>query len=620
LNGRSVGAVVLGVAVLLGLSACGDRSPWRSAEERINNAFPVANNVLAAVQRFGKLPNADASGKRPFDDEYQTRLRLRALGCAEGYEPSFLSSAAAIRKRLSAACFDKADVELLAWVQRRMLKELLLAPALRPVPETPPAIFSTTNDIREISFAAAAGIAVVTSDKAIEVIDIGSDESLFLDAKRPASATGAQVSPNGQVFAHTAGGDGLRLRESATGELLAAFPDHTQCIWLDADTAVLVRKDSTGSDLLDFQTDQLKPIKGQNAGPNMLVIANGASPGEFVIGGYGTISRFRLHRDATGPRLALLGEGRPPSAGWSFSRGDTTSDGSRFAHWNGRELWITDLSTLETRQVALPDFSVMSVSALSDPDKLLLRAHLTGMRNNYMFLVYSISRQTFSPVEEGEPTAASLVSRSQRPVRIPALDRVGFIAGKSVRLAEDPPHPLSFSAQSFDLYLQEQGLAMPKEQAESTAARLVRATPTVAMPGPIADLSANARVEAIGVYEPRGSSLGAGRGHRRAPINVLVRASDKPIVLVLTSYEAADWIITLGPRAQLKAVLLGGYEESSVAGVGDIRVHRIGRIYAYQSQGGQFTDLQQAVKRWTGKSIETFQGSYAGSSFMVGGI
>lgn len=41
--------------------------------------------------------------------------------------------------------------------------------------------------------------------------------------------------------------------------------------------------------------------------------------------------------------------------------------------------------------------------------------------------------------------------------------------------------------------------------------------------------------------------------------------------------------------------------------------------YAYQRGGAKYARVNSEVWQWTGKGIDTFQGSYTGSPFRVGG-
>ena len=94
---------------------------------------------------------------------------------------------------------------------------------------------------------------------------------------------------------------------------------------------------------------------------------------------------------------------------------------------------------------------------------------------------------------------------------------------------------------------------------------------------------------------------------------------NRPIVLVLSSYEPISWRIAGARAANLRAILLSGYSPSTVSGEEGVQVVQIGKQYTYERGGSGFHELQREVIRRTGSGIETFQGKYSGSSFIVGG-
>jgi hypothetical protein len=131
-------------------------------------------------------------------------------------------------------------------------------------------------------------------------------------------------------------------------------------------------------------------------------------------------------------------------------------------------------------------------------------------------------------------------------------------------------------------------------------------------------LARTAHVEAVSVYEAVAvHSPRIARPH--APVAVLVRASSRPAVLVLSSHQAVQWELALEPGAALHAVLLSGYGDSRVHGAGDAVVASIGGFYAFKRGSAEFRHLESEVMRCTGRHIDTFQSVYAGRSFVIGG-
>ena len=127
-----------------------------------------------------------------------------------------------------------------------------------------------------------------------------------------------------------------------------------------------------------------------------------------------------------------------------------------------------------------------------------------------------------------------------------------------------------------------------------------------------------AHVEAVSVYEA--VAIHSPRIPRPlGPVLVLVRASSRPVVLVLSSHQAVQWELAVEPGVRLRAVLLSGYGESKVHGAGDAVVASIGGFYAFKRGSAEFKHLESEVSRCTGGRIGTFQSVYAGKSFVIGG-
>jgi hypothetical protein len=142
---------------------------------------------------------------------------------------------------------------------------------------------------------------------------------------------------------------------------------------------------------------------------------------------------------------------------------------------------------------------------------------------------------------------------------------------------------------------------------------------TVISGGPLrARTSHGAQVEAVCVYEAV-AVRAPSTPESAEPVSVVVRESPRPVVLVLSSHQTVHWEIALAPGATLKAVLLSGYGESTVAGAGGAPVSSIGGFYAFKRGSAEFKHLEKEVRRCTGRNIEGFQSEYAGHRFEVGG-
>lgn len=126
----------------------------------------------------------------------------------------------------------------------------------------------------------------------------------------------------------------------------------------------------------------------------------------------------------------------------------------------------------------------------------------------------------------------------------------------------------------------------------------------------IGEIPSNAKVEAIGVYETLNRSP--------AGITVLVKKTEQPIVLLLASYEPVKWNIIKESGANITAILVTGYNKSSVTGAGATKTVIKNGSYAISTDDRNYSALNREAMLWTGKAISKFQGTYGGVSFVVG--
>jgi hypothetical protein len=123
----------------------------------------------------------------------------------------------------------------------------------------------------------------------------------------------------------------------------------------------------------------------------------------------------------------------------------------------------------------------------------------------------------------------------------------------------------------------------------------------------------------IGVYEPD-RAVGT--------IDVAVDRPGSEVVLVLSSYEPVDWVLSVTPTTNLKEVVLNGYNTHTVAGMpkGTVLTRRdgIGLYwdacgYELPSSGGgcDTEDIVAGAEAYTGLPLNSFTGCYVASSFSL---
>jgi len=135
---------------------------------------------------------------------------------------------------------------------------------------------------------------------------------------------------------------------------------------------------------------------------------------------------------------------------------------------------------------------------------------------------------------------------------------------------------------------------------------------------------ADAEMHVIGLYGPKGLI----ENNKR--VDVEVRPTARPVVLVLTSYYTVDWYLRLAPGARVKQIILGGANEQTIAGVPDrVSVVRCfpkdandrARLwfYAYDPKSSEYRETMRKLNEMTGLPVATFQGEYQGTSLVVDG-
>jgi len=148
----------------------------------------------------------------------------------------------------------------------------------------------------------------------------------------------------------------------------------------------------------------------------------------------------------------------------------------------------------------------------------------------------------------------------------------------------------------------------------------------------IHNLPADTQVHVVGCYEAKDDH----------PIDVKVKATGKPMVVVLNSYFAASWNLHIDPEADVRGVILAGYFDQRFShkapkkeiptitstyfptweGItGAERRQRMDKSFYVWSplETADFTKMQTVLKKMTGRQLTTFQGIYTGQGFLIDG-
>ena len=427
------------VAAALALGGC---HPGQSADDRINAALPPGTEIIAARSALDALIKPQSPDARALDIDYSARLKARALECGHGYRPSAFASVEAIRDALvDKDCFAKSDRNLLEWLAGRRIGLLLSAPPLRPVPATAPDLLIASGPVGEVSFAERAGIALVTSGKHFQAIDMGTGATIsagdsdYLPARN--------LSPNGRLFVLPREGARIEVRDTQTGAVLATFDqlENNAFNWVGDAGAIFKRRGAIFGDdnpsaypvFLDFATGKQTPIP-ITAGAVGEVLALPGPPHRFAVLAGNRLAVIELRQAAQGWDAVMLSERALPSPSWWTSAGSgLTADGRVFFR-TGKSLELLTLATLELKTVTFDPMGVQSAVATTDPDVLLLNARFTTALGGGSFepCLYSLSQRTLAKVN----TTQLL---SPRILYIPSLRKNAVIDDSKIAMIDSIP-------------------------------------------------------------------------------------------------------------------------------------------------------------------------------------
>lgn len=172
-----------------------------------------------------------------------------------------------------------------------------------------------------------------------------------------------------------------------------------------------------------------------------------------------------------------------------------------------------------------------------------------------------------------------------------------------------------------------------KRGIEATQKELNPAAPPANVPtsDELRKLAEGAELHIVGSYMPHTRNKGKA-------VDVEVKATNKPIVLALSSYSECVWNIRQAEAANIKAVILCGHAPQEVEGL-DAKVPIIYRcpssasyyfspapapvqpetFYAYKAETVVYRRAIDKLNQLTGLLVSTFQGSYYGRSFTIDG-
>ncbi len=135
---------------------------------------------------------------------------------------------------------------------------------------------------------------------------------------------------------------------------------------------------------------------------------------------------------------------------------------------------------------------------------------------------------------------------------------------------------------------------------------------------------ADCELHVVGIYGPKNS----GTDDR---VYVVVKPTDKPIVVALTAYNKTEWHLKIDPKASVRQIIIAGYFVQNLAEPHpDVPIiwqtyfptaDKKNRDYfwAYDWHTKEGTDLRKKLNELTELDATTFQAEYQGAHFVIDG-
>lgn len=573
-------------------------------EDRINaiRPPPPSSDLVVSAARNDLVP--DPARARELEERLTARAKVRAVECVNGFTPKSSTSDDEIRTRLVEECFKRHDADTERFLRYWRAGTRAALPALRPIPATPPATIVADGPIFEARFPRFAGVALLSLAKEYQLVEIATGAVIYREIRYGNQQYGP-LSDNGRLAVFGEEDRSIWIRSTTTGERLVALPNAAAAYatsWIGSD-ALLINTNDRRTIVLDLKLGREYPIDqfiSQDA-RSVPSPSDSREPREFFAIGNEIIRQLRLpSSEQDEPKLNMGSDWRFTRRTWSGWDG-LSADGSYFVD-GASGVTIFDLKGFKQEELSFVPFVQEGVWPGLDPDELVLQLYPFGRINERQLYVYSRANRTLAAVDKSAVRANYFFI--VRPVR-----RLGAILDGQLVLYDALPRATPVPLETAIATVEATSLRPPL--GNEIPGRLHG---VAAMPGPLTEVARRSFIEAVGVYSAKALPSGTYRG----VIEVRVRRSVRPVILVLSAYEQVRWQLNLEPGAELAAVLTSGYQKQIVVGAGNVRIVDLGQEFAYDRK--DFAPLEREVFAITGRRIDIFQGRYQANEFTVGGF
>lgn len=611
--------VIFPVALAIALTGCDKMSSaFTSETERVSKAFPLPDDVNFAANRF--IESSKQSGEQETAKErVEKMMQVRALTCTSTVSIGRFDSPEDIRhKPVDLDCFKQHDAEIREWLGFQRIAALLSRAALVPLAPlgAQRALPSYGESTVSISASTQSNVALALGDRGlVTVIRLPDGKPIQSISEQGFNTNAIELSPNGRVMiAQDRSGRLIKAFDTESGELIWKSEKYVSLIsWLPQSKALVLICSAPGREaaILNLETGKQSSYIASIKHPLWAIpVADGEATDRRVVGGDSVIALVDHVKEADGSivptQVQFWSITKPLSSGKPF----LMSNGTKLLYLSFPGLGWLNMATGKSGSLDMSLLRARDFTQVSDTS-LMYSVPKRGDAYNREAWALDVEKMTVARVTSLDDSLGA---------GMPLSPRIGFMqkrrfaaVGDKVEFGEAIDLQQAISAANLEVQLEK---VQQVQQAQARQDAIAQAP----APKPVlTNIPANAHVEVIGVYESKYGVHGVGVKRTTGPIRVHVRPSSTPLVLVVSSYEPVRWFVDNPGQRKISAVLVSGVHESEVLGVGGAQILKIGSTHAFKVDSPGYQELKASIARYLPNPIRSFQGTYTGESFFVGG-
>jgi hypothetical protein len=606
-----------------------------SSDEKIEQSFPLSAQLTQSESKLFALvlDNKDESTRLK---SRLTQLRtIRAMSCAGITSVGRFETITQLRsKAVDPECIKKHDVEIADFIGIEHIAILSKKPPLRPFsPLAKDAVIPFADVPVGFLTAESANVAVVqNSSGLLTIMDLsgGKPISTFQAAGDFYHRRG--LSPNGRILALSISHRRVDFYDTEAGVPIWSTDKFSQVLsWLPQSNGLVVTGDkSLLNGTLSFVTGRLEPYL---IGQRKLTWASSVPNAEMqrLVGTEKNVFLVdHIKEKDNAVRTNIVKQWTIKSFGVTSQSPMFFANGKLMVFYSGRDLaWLN----LETNEQGTWTTSLLNASRFHkiNDSQLIMSVPFTSAGAEKAKVI-DLERNEILSVADSQISDARWLGFSSQSGLISFANNA-LVFSRAV----DTQNPLSLESELAKASLEKQIAKLQQEsepigkirtpeptderhtpRAAYEAIRAIMAQRSLtethsALAQPLlTDVSNNASVSVIGVYEPKRNSA-----NEVGNITVKIQPSAVPLILVLSSYEAVRWNIVNPSGRKIEAILMSSYKDSTIAGSSRTRTLRIGSTSAHKLGSPSYEQLKRDIARYLPNSIKSFQGTYSGSEFSV---